>query len=173
MLTFTSMIDLTRVRLGEPDDEEDLVDVCRAVHAESPLRSARGEPLRFCETKVRAMVREAVRPTARNSWVGIIGARGNIEASVCLAAIQPSAFSQEMFLGTTWNFVMPAYRETADNAKTLLAFAKEFSHRCGIHLLIEDYGQHKGRRSFYERGGCQPFGGLLLYSARDDSLVGA
>jgi hypothetical protein len=161
-------IDISIVRLGAPEDEGELLTMARIMHAESPLRH-----LTFCAEKALGVIRAAISPGARTSWVGMIGERGHVEASVCLAALEPSPFSQEMFLATTWNFVLPAYRETSLNAKTLLAYAKEFSHRCGIPLLTTDYGQHKGRRSFYERGGCQPFGGVMLYSARDDSLVGA
>ncbi len=149
----------------------------RCAHEESPLRTANGQPLFFSDAKARQVIRNAIfrDEGLATSWVGIIGGRGQLEGSVCLSIFEPSPFSHEQFLDSTWNFVHKTFRQTSHNAKTLQAFAERVSDTLGIPLLIKAMGDHAGRKSFYERASkCQPFGSVLLYSALSDSTaVGA
>lgn len=172
-----AVIDTSMVRLASPDDEGDLMDMIRAAHDESPLRTVSGQPLFFSDAKARQVIRNAIcrDEGLANSWVGIIGHRGQLEGSVCLSIFEPSPFSHEQFLDSTWNFVHKAFRQTSHNAKTLQAFAERVSDTLGIPLLIKAMGDHAGRKSFYERASkCQPFGSVLLYSSMGaDSLAGA
>lgn len=165
------LVDISIVRLAEPEDEHDLLMMVRDMHHESPLRNAQGQPLFFSDAKARSIVRNAIcrDEAGRNSWVGIIGDRGQLEGSVCLSIIEPSPFSHEQFIDSSWNYVRATYRTTAVNTKTLQAFAERVSDRLGIPLLIKAMGNHAGRKSFYERS-CQPFGGIFVYSSQHDSL---
>lgn len=170
------MMDLSIVRLGEPEDEHDLMAMARAMHEESPLRNAQGQPLFFSDAKARAMIRNALYVEGgRSSWVGIIGERDRLQGSICLSIFEPSTFSHEQFLDSTWNFVVKEFRATSLVARTLQAFAEQAADRLGIPLLVKSLGEHAGRKSFYERvSKCQPFGNVLLYSAKIDSaLAGA
>ncbi len=171
-----TVIDISVVRLADPEDEPDLMDMVRLLHEESPLRNVQGQPLFFSDAKARNMVRNAIsNDGGRCSWVGIIGQRGDLHGSVCLSILEPSPFSHEQVLDATWNYVKPQFRVTAANAKTLQAFSERVSDRLGIPLLIRAMGNHAGRRSFYERSGCQSFGHVFLYSAvgNDSARAGA
>jgi len=165
-------VDPTMVRLASPDDEGDLMDMLRLIHDESPLRSASGKPLFFSDAKARALVRKAIGCEGERgmSWVGIIGERGTLKASVGLTIIEPSPFSHETVLDATWNFVKPEWRTTSVFARTLMAFSEKVSDRLGIPLMVKSLGEHAGRRAFMERASnCQAFGGIYLYSRVSDS----
>jgi len=153
------------------------MDVCRLIHEESPLRTGGGQPLFFSDAKARALVRNAIgtNETRANSWVGILGERGGVQGSVCLSIIEPSPFSHEQALDSTWNFVKLEYRRTTLAARTLQAFAEKVSDSLGIPLLVKSLGHSKGREHFMERvSKCQPFGGIFLYSSTGaDSAAGA
>ena len=163
-------INLSIVRLAEPEDEHDLMLMCREAHDESPLRNAQGRALFFSDAKARATIRGALyKEQGRASWVGIIGERGSLQGSVCLSIIEPSTFSHEQFLSATWNFVRREYRGTG-NSRTLLSFSQKVSDTLGIPLFLEEREWHKGKKTLYERAlKRQPSIGVFLYNSLTDS----
>jgi len=170
------IIDTSIVRLASPLDEGDLLSMARLIHEESPLRTVTGQPLFFSEAKARSLVRAAIGSDGDRaaSWVGIVGERGNLQASVCLTIIEPSPFSHEQLIDAIWNFVRPEHRSTALLAKTLMAFSERVSDRLGVPLMVKSFGEHAGRKAFYERASkCQPFGSVFLYSSVNDSTSAA
>lgn len=163
--------DLSAVRLAEPSDEEELVEMCRALHRESGLRDGNDEPLPFCVERVRATVQRATMirrndPDAGQAWCGIIGPPGALEGSIYLS-VETAWYSDAPFLAEIWNFVAPEFRKSA-NAKTLIAFAKATARTLHMPLMmgITSTERAPAKMRFYERNlGCRPMGGFFVYNA--------
>lgn len=151
------------VRLADSDDEDDLVAMTRELHKESGLRNSLDEPLPFSEKKVRAMLRKII-PDSHNSVIGIIGAPGRIEGSVCIVRDEPW-YSDHEFIQEKWNFVLPEFRKS-NNAQTLIAFSQAVSCAWKRLLImgVMSTERQPAKMRFYKRQmGCEPFGGFFVF----------
>ena len=83
--------------------------------------------------------------------IGVIGAPGNIEASISLLPGRVW-YSNENVVESLWNFVRRQYRKSA-NAKALALFAKRQSERLGLPLLFElvSTEENTHKLALYER----------------------
>ena len=72
------MID-SKIRLAGPEDEDELLELCRARHLDEGLLNYHGKPFNFSEERCRRILHRAIIPN-RNStdlaWCGVIGEIG-------------------------------------------------------------------------------------------------
>lgn len=151
------------VRPAEPDDEDDLLAMTKRLHAESGLRTRYGGPYPFCSDKARATIRDALE--SKTSWAGIIGERGNLQGSICIAMTEPW-YSEMPFLYTIWDYVLPEHRQST-NAKLLIAFAKDIAQSFHMDIVFGMMSTERGeaKMRFYQRAsGVRPFGGFFLFN---------
>ena len=156
------------VRIAGPEDEAELLRLCRAKHAEEGLRNMDGRPFTFSEERVRATLHRAIIPN-RNSaclaWCGVIGDRGGpIEASVYLN-VQTPYDSDEQYLMERWNWIYPEHRKGTDHAKMLWAFSRAVAKELNMIIIggvvAEDEDSPKLR--FFKRNGAKPIGAMYVY----------
>lgn len=102
------------ITLALQDDEDELLDLLRDVHAESGM----GE---FSEAQARLAIEVGLR--REMAMIGVIRGRGGLEGSVGLFMTKPTAFSREAVLSDLWLYVLPKFRRS-DRAKLLIGFAK-------------------------------------------------
>lgn len=166
MLAYTDL----KVRPADPRDEEDLVEICRMLHTDSPIRDAAGSPFPFDECKVRALVQQVTTPqrndpAAGHSFCGIIGPRGDIQASIYLTRAEPT-FSSQPYLQEVWNFVHPDHRK-GPHARALVAFSKVMA-QCWEQTLVAGVmsaQRAEAKKRFYAREyQVEPFGAFFVYN---------
>lgn len=175
---------LPRVRFATPADEEDLIGLVRDLHGESGLRDAADRPLSLSEGKVRSLIRSAVLrpqhgegppsageacvpllPTEGHAAIGVIGAEGAIQGSVCLS-IETTWYNEDRpVLLEIWNYVARPYRRS-QNAKTLIAFSKAVASVLGLPLVMAVMSTERqaAKMRFYERNLGRPFGAVYLFN---------
>ena len=158
------------VRFADSEDEDDLLALCRAKHAEEGLRSASGRPFEFSEHKTRGTLQVALQarrnePDAGQAWCGVLGARGQIQGSVYLI-LQSPYDSEEMYLSQLWSWIYPAYRRSP-NAMALLMFSQKLALAIGVPMVggVVSYCDGDAKLRFFRRNGCQPIATLYSYNA--------
>ena len=114
-----------RVRHAHPDDEEELMRLCRSLHDENAF-------LPMSEEKVRGMIHRAF--NRRGGIIGVVGTHDRIEGAICLT-ISTMWYAEQWVLEELFNFVHPEFRRST-NAKDLIAFAKMASDELHLPLLI-------------------------------------
>lgn len=154
-----------RIRLGEPGDEDAVVEAMRAMHAtgESGFRHGDGTLFAFSETKVRSAVRAAL---ARfDSWLGVAETDGRIVGCVMLSLV-PAFYSDEPYLAEQTLFVLQNYRST-NAAVGLLTFSRDLSQSLNVPLAIAvmSHDRVEAKTRLYARALRQsPNGGVFLIS---------
>ena len=157
-------IDTNLVRLADPDDEDDLLQMQRELHLESGLRDGKGRPYLFSENKVRSMLRHSL-TYGNGSLIGIIGSPGRLEGSVCVTTSSPY-YSDIEFLQERCNFVRHAFRQS-HNAKILIAFSKAVASAMRHDLVMGTMSTERqpAKVRFYQRAlGCEPFGAFFVFN---------
>lgn len=135
------------VRLAEPDDEDNIVDLCRRMLTEM------AQPCD--ETKTRLIVRSAI-PYGRNdpesgsAWIGVIGDVGELKGTVYLT-VQMPWHSTTPYLGQLWNFVAPEHRKSSHYTKQLMTFAQGTAERLRMELKAGVMSTGPGMERLYER----------------------
>lgn len=119
------LADLSRVRVGAPEDIDEIFEMSTILHAENGIFA-------LDETKVRAFLKRML--AQEDGIIGVIGPPGAIEASLCLE-IASQWYSSVKFLSEVWNFCLPKYRRS-ENAKVLIEFAKACSLATQLPLMI-------------------------------------
>lgn len=120
--------DVSRVRSATPDDEPQLMELCRRRHAECGIG-------RFSEEKVEAVFRRAF-DHGRNdpAVIGVVGA-SSVEGSIGL--VVDSAWDSETpILTCLWNYVLPEFRASS-HIKDLTAWAWNLSHPNAMGLPVK------------------------------------
>lgn len=159
-----SAIDTSLVRLAEPIDADDLVQMTRELHLESGLRDGKNLPLPFSEDKVRRMMEQTLTPN-NGALVGVIGHPGNIQGSVCLEICE-TWYSSEEVIRERWNFVRPAFRQS-HNAKILIAFSKAVATVMRLPLVMGTMSTERqpAKIRFYQRTlGVEPLGAYFVFN---------
>lgn len=118
-------IAFTDVRLAHPEEEDDLLVLCREIHREQPMHT-------YDEERVRAMVRRALNQD--NAIMAVIGKPGDLRAALLLL-IDPIWWSDEFQLLELFNFVREDHRKS-NYAKQLIQYAKHAAERTGLDLTI-------------------------------------
>lgn len=115
---------LPPVRLAAPGDEEEIMAMCRRLHAENGLFD-------LDDDLVRGLLKRYFRKD--KVIVGAIGAPGKIEASTCIV-FSTMYYTPQWHLAELWNFVDEPYRQSR-NLEALIAFGKTCSDRIGLPLI--------------------------------------
>ena len=122
------------VRLATKAEEEELMEMCREIHAENGMES-------MSETKVRAMLHKAF--NKEGGIIGVIGKPGALEA-IIMIVMASSWSSEDTHLEELFAYVRRPFRTKFNGADTvkmphaeaLVNFAKECSDKLGIPLVI-------------------------------------
>lgn len=158
------------VRVATPADEGDLVAMLRIMHTEGGLRDGANQPFPISEDKLRMTVQRAIipqrnDPDAGQAVCGIIGAPGQLEASICLATTA-TWYSDMPFLADLWVFVCPDYRRKTGHARTLIGFAKAMATAAQLPLMMGNVSAERSEAKdrFLERGlGAKPYGRYFVW----------
>jgi hypothetical protein len=122
------------VRLATKAEEEDIMVMCREIHAENGLDS-------MAEDKVRAMLHKAF--NKEGGIIGLIGKPGSLEA-IIMIVMACSWSSNDTHLEELFAYVRRPFRTKFNGADTvkmphaeaLVLFAKKCSDEIGVPLVI-------------------------------------
>lgn len=159
------------VRLAEPADEDNLIALCRMDHEENGIRDGTGQLDLFSPDKVRAIIQRAVMPSrnepnAGHSICGVIGPRGELQASVYLERTD-YGYSDRPILRERWAIVAPDYRKT-QHFSSLAEFSKIIAECLERTLIAEPTSVHRiaAKDRFYTRKfGVERTGSIFIYNA--------
>lgn len=145
------------VRLAEPRDEDEIIAMCRRLHAENAIFA-------MSDDRVRATVRKGL--NRDQSILGVIGPPGNIQASIYLTVAQ-FWYTNSQHLEEIWNYVLPEFRNSR-NAKDLISYAKWCSDTIGLPLMIGILStiRLEAKQRLYERQLGSPAGVLYLHNRK-------
>lgn len=146
---------LPHVRIAQPSDEDDIINMCRRLHKENGLFSLN-------EFKVRDCIRRCF--NHHGTIVGVIGKPGQLEASTCLM-LTDFYYTDDQHLAELWNFVEEPYR-ASKNAQALIEFGMEWARKLGIPLftgIITDK-QMRAKVRLYRKMLGYPVGAFFLYN---------
>lgn len=148
---------LPLVRLAQPEDESDILAMCRRLHEENGLFTLN-------EDKVRTCVRRCFE--RKGTIVGVIGRPGKLEASTCLE-LSGFYYSDDWHLAELWNFVEQPYRQS-HNAEALIQFGKSCADEMKMPLFtgIITNRQMAGKVRLYRRALGYPTGAFFVYNAK-------
>jgi len=157
--------DIVPMRFASVGDEESLVSLLKLRHDEiehDPLHEIFSEP-RVRETIQRATQPRRNHPDAGESWCGVIGEPGNLQASVYLS-VQKSWSSDNRALFELWNYIHPEHRRKVD-ARLIIAFSQGIAEAMGLRLYgaVMLLKNHPGYMRLYERQGCRVIGSFYVY----------
>ncbi len=157
----TIMGDVSRVRLADALDVEELFELCQHLHEENFI-------FPMASHKVRAMLQGATRPEIeqRRGIVGCIGDRGGIEAAIFLE-IDSLWYADEPGLIELFSYVRPEFRKSS-NSRDLIAWAMGMSNHFHLPLMIGIISNHRteAKVRHYKRALGEPAGAFFLYGAR-------
>jgi hypothetical protein len=149
------MLITSPVRKAVPADMPELMEMCRALHAENAMFT-------MDEDKVSDMLKRAF--DGRGAIIGVLGGKGKIQGNIYLSIAQ-FWYTQEWTLEELYSFVLPEYRKS-DNAKELINFAKRCSTELGIPLVIGVVSNIRTRAKvgLYTRQLSDPVGAYFAYN---------
>ena len=145
------------VRLASPDDEAEVMTMCRRLHAENGVFA-------MADEKIQSFIRKGI--ARDNGILGVIGPSGSIQASVCLTVAE-MWYTRTQHLEEVWTYVMPEYRNS-QNAKNLIAYAKWCSDTIGLPLLIGIMSNTslEAKQRLYKRQLGDPAGVFYLHRSK-------
>lgn len=146
-----------QVRCALPDEEEQIMDLCRRLHQENGLFTLH-------EGRVRDIIRMAT--SKKGGFLGVIGEPGEkIEGIICMI-ISLFWYSEDWHLEELFSYVHPDFRKST-NAKNLISFAKRCSDELKIPLVIgvisNDRTEQKVR--LYQRQFDKANGAFFVYGS--------
>jgi len=133
-----SVVEPPTVRLADREEEEELMIMCREIHAENGLVS-------MDEDRVRAMLHRAF--DKQGGIIGVIGEPGSLEAIIMIVMTNFWS-SNDTHLEELFSYVRRPFRTRRLNkanefkvihkphAEALIHFAKDCSDRIGVPLVI-------------------------------------
>ena len=148
-------VPLPLVRLAQPEDEENIIDLCKRLWKENGLFA-------LSEEKVRATIRKYY--TREGVIVGVIGNPGKLEACTCLQ-LSDFYYTNDWHLAELWNFVDEPYRKS-DNAEALIEFGKS----CAIQMQMPFFTgiisnkRMAGKVRLYRRSLGYPTGAFFVFN---------
>lgn len=157
----TIMGDVTRVRLADQTDVEELFDLCLSLHEENFIFPMAGH-------KVRTMLESATLPEIdkRRGLIGCIGPRGKVEAAIFLE-IDSLWYADEPGLIELFSYVKPEYRNS-NNSRDMISWAMAMSNHFRLPLMIGVISNQRTQAKVrhYKRALGEPAGAFFLYGAR-------
>ena len=163
------MID-SKIRLAGPEDEDELLELCRARHLDEGLLNYHGKPFNFSEERCRRILHRAIIPN-RNStdlaWCGVIGAPGEILQGSVYVSVQYFGESDEQYLSERWNWIRPEFRKS-DHGKLLIAFADAIADELKMVVMRGDISPEDdtAKARFFRRNGSMPVGRMFVYGGQ-------
>jgi hypothetical protein len=152
-------MELPKVRRAGWADEEEVMAMCRRLHAENGLFS-------LDEDKVRTLLHYAFAdPPEHMTYIGVIGETGHIEASTCFQ-VSGYYYTSDIHLAELWNYVQPEFRRSR-NAEALIKFGKETAESLNLIFLtgIITNTQTAGKVRLYRRLVGYPAGAFFIHNA--------
>lgn len=143
-----------RVRIADPKDEEELMELCRQLHKENGIFSLN-------EDKVRDTLHMAF--DRKGAVLGVIGTPGKFEALICML-VSSFWYSSDPHFEELFCYTVPEYRKS-ENAKDLIGFAKWCSDQSNFPLLIGVMSNERteGKVRLYQRQLSKPIGSFFFY----------
>lgn len=142
------------VRKARRSDRDELMEMCRTLHAENGQFS-------FSDRKLAEMLERAF--NSNGAVIGVIGTPGKLEASICLN-FSSYYYTDDIHLGECWNFVLPEYRRST-NAKDLIKFGMRCADELGVPFItgIISNERTEAKVRLYRRVLGDPVGGFFIY----------
>lgn len=149
------------VRRAMPDDEDELMKLCRLLHEENGIFS-------MSEDRVRSTIRLAF--DHRGGMIGVIGEPSKIQAMICLI-IGNFWYSDELHLEELFSYVHPDYRKST-NADALVRFAQKCSDEIPLPLVIGilSHSRTIAKVRLYKRRLGNPIGAFFVHGATSNGL---
>lgn len=152
----------SKIRLAQPSDEAEVIQLLRLLHAENGMQRLDIECVR--EVLARAFDR-------KGGIIGVIGAPGHIRAMICLQ-LTNQWYTRDTHIEELFSWVHPDHRQS-DYARLLIEFAKkqsdDISKRAGekipLFLGILTNTRMSAKVRLYRRFFGMPFGAIFLYNA--------
>jgi len=156
MATDTSESVQSRVRFAEPVDYDQIMFLCRELHAENGI-------FELSEARVKAVIKSHYERTG--GLIGVIGDPHALEA-IIIMQLGGMWYSDQDVLQELSSFVLPEFRRS-NNAKMLIDFAKECAAKIGIPLLIGAVSNHrtKAKIELLRRRLGEPVGAFFIAGA--------
>lgn len=155
------MGEVSRVRLADARDVDELFELCHHLHEENFI-------FPMAEHKVKAMLLSATRPEIdkRRGIVGCIGEPGQMQAAIFLE-IDSLWYADEPGLIELFSYVKPEFRKSS-NSRDLIAWAMAMSKHFHLPLMIGIISNHRteAKVRHYKRALGEPAGAFFLYGAR-------
>lgn len=152
--------DVSRVRLADERDEEELMQLTRFLHGENGLFA-------MSEVRVRDIIRQAlIGPVERRRGViGVIGEAGDIEGAIYLA-VACEWYSDEWCVQELFNYVYP-HKRKSNNSRDLIAFAKHIADSFKLPLMIGVLSNERteAKVRLYRKQLGEPAGAFFLHGA--------
>lgn len=155
------------VRLATASEEEEIMELCREVHAENGLVS-------MDEDQVRAMLRRAF--NKQGGIIGLIGKPGALEAIIMIVMTNFWS-SKDTHLEELFSYVRKPFRTKSagpdtvvmPHAEALIRFAKKCSDEIGVPLVIGIITNKRmaGKVRLYRTVlGCPPAGAYFVINPK-------
>lgn len=151
------MLKTLPVRKAKPSEAPELMDLCRALHAENAMFSMN-------EGKVKEMLDRAF--NQQGGIIGVIGDPGHIQGAIYLL-ISSFWYTNEYCLEELFSYVFPEHRRST-NAKDLVEFGKRCSDELGIPLVIGVVSniRTEAKVGLYKRQLSAPVGAYFAYNMK-------
>lgn len=149
-----------QVRLAQPSEEDDLMEMCRMLHEENGL-------FPMSEDRVRQVLRMAFE--RKGGILGVIGDTGKIEAMICMLISQIWYWDQ-WHLDELFSYCRPEYRKS-NNSKLLINFATRCADELGLPLIIGIVSNKRtaAKIRLYESTlGLKPSGAFFVHNTKWD-----
>lgn len=147
-----------KVRIATPGDEENLMALCRDLHAENAL-------LAMNEERVKETLRLALE--RKRGVIGVIGLPGSrLEGAIVLIFGQ-LWYSDQWCIEELFSYVPPAFRRS-DNAKALIDYSTNVADEMKMPLLIGilSNARTEAKVRLYQRKLGKPVGAYFLYGGK-------
>lgn len=157
------------VRFAGPEDEAELLRLCRAKHAEADLRLPDGRPFTFSEDRCRAVLHRAIIPNRNQpgmSWCGVIGDIGGPLVGSVYLNVQQSYDSEESYLLERWNWIYPEHRKGTEHGKLLWHFSQAIAAELNMVVIggVISEDEDSAKMRFFKRNGAKPLGAMYVFS---------
>lgn len=153
MIIHPLALTVSRVRMAERCDADDVVGLCRELHAENDMFA-------MSEHRVRAAL--DLHFDRNGGVIGVIGDPGHIEGTIVLRTAMPWS-SDTAVLEELFSYVLPAHRRST-NARDLIEFAQSCARQLGVPLTagVVANDQTAAKVELYRRRFGAPAGAMFV-----------
>lgn len=153
---------IIEVDLATPDDEPQLMDMCRELHQENGVFD-------MSEQCVRDTLRLAFEK--KGGTIGVIRGKDKLEAAI-LMLICRLWYSDEWHIEELFSFCRPEFRKS-NNAKALIHFAKKCADELEVPLIIGVMSNTRteAKVELYKRQLSKPSGAFFFYNTKSEHII--